>query len=136
MQFSYSDLITKFQEILGVSKYLIEEAFNKPDMTDVVSNKCISIKNFGEFHILIIFEMDGQIVRFLNAYRIYPKLLDGIDISKMKPLDVLKEFMNRYGITKTIPGFGEHKILIERKHNIFFPGIIEIEKYLEAIKSV
>jgi hypothetical protein len=135
MHFAYSSLITNFQESLGLSKDIIEETFNKPDLTDVIMNRCISIKNFVDYFIIIIFEMDGQTVRFLSAYRIYPKLLDGIDISKMKPVDVLKEFMERYGMSKAILRFGERKFFIE-KGVAFFPGILDIEKYLEAVKNI
>jgi len=135
MQFYYSDIITRFQDVLGIQKVIVEETFNKPDATDIVVNKMISVKSFGDFYLLIIFEMDGQIVRFLNAYRIYPRLLGGADISKMKPLQMLTEFMNRYGISKPIQGFGEQKIFVDRKLKIFFPGILDINKYLEAIKG-
>lgn len=136
MIISYSKLIDSFQEHLGTPKHLIEETFNKPDATDIVKDRCISIKRFGEFYILIIFEMGDKDVRFLNAYRIYPKLLDGTDISKMKPIDILKEFMNRFGVAKEIPGFGEQKIFIDKKVNVFFFGILDIEKYLEAVNVV
>lgn len=136
MRFSFSELLNRFQELMGTPKELIEETFNKPDATDTAVGKYISLKNFGNYSILIIFEMENESVRFLNAYRIYPKLLEGLDISKMKPLDILTEFMNRYGIAKDVPGFGEHKIFIERNHKIFFPGILDIEKYLETLKSI
>lgn len=136
MQINYSELIEKFQEQLGTPKDLILETFNKPDSSEVVKTKYISIKNFGDFYILIVFEMDDKVVRFLNAYRIYTKLLDGANISKMKPLAVLTEFMNRYGIDKDIPRFGKHKIFIEKSMNIFFLGILDIDKYLEAVKKI
>jgi hypothetical protein len=135
MQFQYSQLIDKFQEALGTQKELINEVFNKPDATDVVSNKYISIKNFGDFYLLIIFEVDDQIARFFYAYRIYQKLLD-VNIGKMKPIEMLTEFMNKYGVSKTIPGVGEHKIMIENKLSVFFPGILNVEKYLEDLKNV
>lgn len=121
MQFYFSDLITNFQELLGIQKELVVETFNKPDATDIVMNKGISVKNFGDFYFLVIFEMDGQIVRFYNAYRIYPKLLNGADASKMKPLEMLTEFMNRYGIIKEVSRFDQQKIFIDRKLNVFFP---------------
>lgn len=136
MRVFYNELLNRFQELMGTPKELIEETFNKPDATDVVIDKYVSIKNFGDYYILIIFEMADEVVRFLNAYRIYPKLLDGADIAKMKPLEILTEFMNRYGVAKAIPSFGEHKIFIERRLNIFFPGILDIEKYLEALKTI
>jgi len=136
MQFSYSELIEKFSDVLGTPKELINETFNKPDATDIIVNRCISVKNLGEYYMLIIFQMDGQVVRFLYAYRIYPKLFDGVDISKMKPIQVLTELMNRYGISKSIPGFGERKILVEKNSNIFFPGILNMEAYLEAVKNI
>jgi hypothetical protein len=136
MQFVYSELITRFQDLLGTPKELIEETFNKPDATDVVMNRCISVKKFDKFNFLIIFEMNDEIVRFLSAYRIYPVLLNGADMSRMKPLEILTEFMNRYGVGKQIPGIGERKVLFERRMGIFFPGILDIEKYLEALKSV
>ena len=113
MRFSYDEMINKFQDTLGTPKVMIEETFNKPDATDIVINKYISIKNFGDCFMLIVFEMDGLIARFLRAYKIYPKLLDGMNIAKMKPIDVLTEFMNKYGIAKEIPGFGEQKVFIE-----------------------
>ena len=136
MMFSYSELIDKFQDLLGTPKPLIEETFNKPDATDIVKDKMISIKRYGDFYILIVFEMDDKIVRFLSAYRIYPKLLDGADISKLKPLDILKEFMNRYGVSKGTSGLGEHKIFIDKSVNVYFLGILDIEKYQEALKAV
>lgn len=136
MQVLYSELINRFQDLLGIQKNLIEETFNKPDATDVVLDKYISVKNFGSYCILIIFEMGDQTLKFLNAHRIYPKLLNGNDVSKMKPLDLLLEFMNIYGISRTVPGFGEHKVFVERKMKIFFPGILDIEKYMEALKNI
>lgn len=136
MRFSYDEIITRFQETLGTPKMLIEETFNKPDATDILVNRYISIKNFGEFHMLIVFEMDGLIVRFLRAYKINPKLLDGMNINKMKPVDVLTEFMKKYGVVTEIPEFGQHKILIDRRLKIFFPGVLDIDRYLADLKSV
>ncbi|MEM7814030.1 MAG: hypothetical protein QXK48_00390 [Candidatus Aenigmatarchaeota archaeon] len=136
MQFIFSELIERFHELLGTPKDLILETFNRPDATDFVLNKCISIKNFGNFYLLIIFEMDDQLVRFSNAYRIYPQLLNGFDISKMKPVEILEEFMKKFGILKLIPAYGECKFLIDKKNKIFFPGILDIEKYLQALKNL
>jgi hypothetical protein len=136
MQIIYSELINQFHELLGTPKELVLETFNKPDATDFVSNRCVSMKNFGGFSLIVVFETENDIVRFTNAYRVYPKLLDGMDISKMKPVEVLTEFMNRYGVSKSLPGLGEYKIFIDRKAKIFFPGILDIEKYLEALKTI
>jgi len=136
MRFSYDEIIDRFQDVLATPKMLIEETYNKPDNTDVVVNRYISIKNFGGFYMLIIFEMDGLVVRFLRAYRILPKLLDGINIAKTKPLDVLTAFMEKYGVPKAIPQFGEHKIFIERSLKVFFPGVLDIDKYLADVKNV
>ena len=136
MQIFYSELIEKFHDVLGTPKQLIEETFNKPDATDIVISRYISIKNFGDYYILIIFDLDNKIVRFLNAYKIYQKMMDGTDISKMKPLEVLTEFMNRYGIPKEISGFGEQKVFVEKRLKIFFGGVLDIERYLEAAKSM
>jgi len=136
MQFSYSELIEKFSEVLGTPKELINETFNKPDATDIVVNRCVSVKNLGDCYMLIVFQMDGQVVRFLYAYKIYPKLLDGVDIGKMKPIQLLTEFMNKYGVSKSIPSFGERKVLVEKNSNVFFPGILNMEAYLEAVKNI
>jgi hypothetical protein len=138
MHVYYNELITKFQDTLGTQKELIEDTFNRPDLTDVIIDKYISIKNFGDYYMLIIFDMDERTksARILYAYRIYQKMLDGSDISKMKPLDVLIVFMNRYGISKEIPGFGEQKILIKKAPKVFFPGILDVEKYLEDVKKI
>ena len=136
MRFSYDEVIDRFQEVLGTPKMLIEETYNKPDNTDIVVNRYISIKNFGDFYILVIFEMDGLVVRFLRAYRILPKLLDGMNIAKSKPLDVLTAFMEKYGVPKEIPQFGEHKIFVERSMKLFFPGVLDIDKYLADLKTI
>ena len=54
MMFRYNDLIEKFADALGTPKYMIEDTFAKPDKTDVAIDKYISIKDFGEYSILII----------------------------------------------------------------------------------
>src|SRR4030043_1445974 len=115
MRVYYNELVEKFHETLGTPKELIEDTFNKPDLTDVIIDKYISIKNFGDYYMLIIFDMDerAKSARILYAYRIYQKMLDGIEISRMKPLEVLTEFMNKYGIAKEVPGFGQQKIIIK-----------------------
>ncbi len=136
MKIVYNELIERFQEALGVSKHLIEETFNKPDATDVIANRFVSVKNFGDFCIIIVFDLDDKTVRFLYAYRIYPRLLDGIDISKTRPVGILKEFMDRYGESRSIPGCGEQKFLIDKRLGIFFLGIVNIEKYMEAVKNI
>jgi hypothetical protein len=136
MNFSYSEVIDKFQDQLGTPKELIVETFNKSDATDIVGDKCVALKRFGDFYILITYGMEGNYVRFLNAYRVYPELLEGVDIPKLKPLQVLKEFMNRYGVSKSVPGFGEVKIFVEKNVNVVFFGILDIDKYLEAIKRI
>jgi hypothetical protein len=117
---------------------MIDLTFNKPDLTDVISDKYISIKNFGDFYILIVFAIDDRtrITEVLYSYRIYQKLLDGKDISKMKPTEVLKEFMNKFGKGKNIPGHGEQKFYIDRPSNVFFPGILDLDMYSEAVKNL
>jgi hypothetical protein len=136
MNFSYSEVIQKFQDQLGTPKELIEETFNKSDATDIVSDRCVAIKRFGDFYILVTYGMDGNYVRFLNAYRIYPELLEGIDIRKLRPVQVLKEFMNRYGISKAVPGFGEVKVFIEKTVKVMFLGILDIDKYVESVRKI
>ena len=126
MEFSFSEIINKFQEVLRTPKELIKETFNKPDATDIVKSRYISVKWFGDSYIMVIFETDGNFVRFLNAYRIYPKMMDGVDISRMKPLEILREFMEKYGVTKSLPGFGDCKTFIEKNASIFFFGILDI----------
>jgi len=136
MQFLYSGLIANFMDVLGTPKHAIDETFNKPDSSDITMNTGISIKDFGDYHILIVFQLDDQNVRFMNAYRIYPKLLPGIDFRKTKPLKVLKAFMEKYGIEKEFPGHEPCKFLIERGSNIFFPGILDIDKYLADVEKL
>lgn len=137
MRFSYSSLIEKFREVLGTPKPLIEETYNKPDLVDVIKEKYVSIKWFGDFYMLVIFEMDGESVNFLNAYRVYPKMID-VDMDKlarMRPLELLAALMNKYGIPKQLAGAGECKVFVEKDSPIFFLGILDIEKYLEALGS-
>jgi hypothetical protein len=138
MKFLYNDLTNKLIEAMGIPKWFVEETFNKPDVAEIMSSKCISMKNFGEFYMLVILEIDerNDVVRFISAYKVFPKLLDGVNIPKTKPVDVLKELMNRYGIVWNVPKFGPQKFMIERSQNVFFPGILDIEKYMEAAKSV
>ncbi|MEM5766112.1 MAG: hypothetical protein QW423_00510 [Candidatus Aenigmatarchaeota archaeon] len=136
MRFVFSELIERFHKLLGTPKELILETFNKPDATDFVLNRCISIKNFGEFYILIIFDMDDQSVRFSNAYRIHPQLINGFDIARMRPVEILEEFMKIFGVSRFIPAYGDCKFLIDKKNKIFFPGILDIEKYLQTLKNL
>jgi len=138
MKIIYSEVIEKFQEILNTPKQLIDEAFNKPDATDIVSNKYISFRNFYDFYMLVIFEMDDikKITKILNAYTIYPKMMDGIDIVKLKPVKMLEEFMKLYGVDRNIPGFGPKKFLINKERGVCFLGILDIEKYSEATKNM
>jgi hypothetical protein len=140
MMFRYNDLIEKFADSLGTPKYIIEETFAKPDRTDVAIDKYISVKDFGEYSILIIFDTSGNDVNFLRAFRIYHRMLDGASDPnvrrKMKPLEMLTMFMEKYGICKAVPGHGEKKILIDKPMNIFFPGILDIEKYLKDADAI
>ena len=136
MQFLYSGLIANFMDVLGTPKHAIDETFNKPDSSDITMNTGISIKDFGGYHILIVFQLDDQNVRFMNAYRVYPQLLPGVNMQKAKPLKVLKAFMEKYGIEKEFPGHGACKFLIERGSNIFFPGILDIDKYLADVEKL
>ncbi len=136
MMLSYSELIERFQDVLGTPKPLIEETYNKPDVTDIVMGRYISTRKFGDFHMLIVFQMDGRVVKFTNAYRIYPQLIHNIDVDALKPVDVLKEFMNIYGIDKDIPGFGKKKFFVEKNARDIFLGILDIEKYVEAMKNI
>lgn len=136
MLVSYSELINRFGEALGITREMIQETFNKPDATEIVMNRYVSVKMFGDMYILIVYEMSNAAVRFLNAYRIYPKLLEGVEIYGMKPLGILKEFMDRYGMGKEIPGFGEKKFFVDRTSCISFFGILDIEKYMEAVNGI
>jgi hypothetical protein len=136
MQFLYSGLIANFMDVLGTPKHAIDETFNKPDSSDITMNTGISIKDFGGYCILIVFQLDDQNVRFMNAYRLYPQLLLGIDFRKTKPLKVLKAFMEKYGIEKEFPGHGPCRFLIERGSNIFFTGILDIDKYLADVEKL
>lgn len=77
-----------------------------------------------------------KIVKILSAYTIYPKMMDGMDIVKMKPVKLLEEFMKMYGIDKNIPGFGQQKFLINKERGVCFLGILDLEKYSEALKSM
>ncbi|MFH1622931.1 MAG: hypothetical protein ABIA12_00195 [Candidatus Aenigmatarchaeota archaeon] len=136
MQFLYSGLIANFMDVLGTPKHVIDETFNKPDSSDVLTDWGVSIKNFGDYFILIVFHLDGQDVRFMSAYRVYQQLLSGVDLHKSKPLEVLKAFMEKYGIEKEFPGHGTCKFLVERGSNVFFPGILDIDKYLADVEKL
>ena len=132
MQFAFSEVISKFSNDLGVNKLEIVETFNKPDSSQIIGGTIISVKNFGPFHLLVTFEMDGLLVRFMNAYKIFPKLIEN-DIKKSKPLDILSEFMDKFGLEKDIPGVGKKKIFVDVQRKTFFQGILDIEKYNSAV---
>jgi hypothetical protein len=133
MEFLYSGLIANFMDILGTPKHAIDETFNKPDASDILTDKGVSMKDFGDHWMLIVFHLDDQDVRFMNAYRVYPKLLPGVDFKKPKPIEVLKAFMEKYGMEKEVPGHGPIKFFVERGSNVFFPGILDIEKYVAEV---
>jgi hypothetical protein len=44
--------------------------------------------------------------------------------------------MNKFGLAKNFPIYGECKFLIDKKSKFFFPGILDIVKYLETLKSL
>jgi hypothetical protein len=62
--------------------------------------------------------------------------MDGFSIAGARPLAILEGFMDRYGIAKEIPGFGEHKFFVKKEMRIMFLGILDIEKYLEVLEAV
>jgi len=136
MEFLYSGLIANFMDVLGTPKHAIDETFNKPDSSDVLADKGVSMKDFGDFWMLVVFQLGDQDVRFMSAYRVYPKLLPGVNMQKAKPFEVLKAFMEKYGIEKEFPGHGPCKFLIERGSNIFFPGILDIDRYLADVEKL
>jgi hypothetical protein len=133
MRFKYNELVEKFAGMLGTPKDMIEDTFAKPDKTDVAIDKYISAKSYGGFSIIIIFDTEGNDVHFLRAYRIYNGMIEGgqAAMAKMKPLELLTKFMQSYGIPREIPGRGEHRILIDKPMNIFFSGVLDIDRYLK-----
>ncbi|MFH0836631.1 MAG: hypothetical protein V1870_00720 [Candidatus Aenigmatarchaeota archaeon] len=138
MKILYSEVIEKFQDVLNTPKELIDDAFNKPDATDIVSNRYVSFRNFSDFYMIVVFEMDDikKTVKILNAYTIYPKMMDGLDVAQMKPVKMLEEFMKIYGIDKNIPGFGPQKFLVNKERGVCFLGILDLEKYSETVKNM
>jgi hypothetical protein len=138
--FRYNELIERFADALGTPKAMIEDTFAKPDRTDVAIDKYVSVKEYGDYSMLIIFDTSGNDVNFLRAFRIYHRMLDGLMDSsvrkRLKPIDVLTMFMEKYGICKAIPGQGERKILIDKPMNIFFPGILDIVKYQKDVDVI
>jgi len=135
MQFAFSEIINKFSDILGVTKFEIVETFNKPDSSSILGGTIISMKNFGNYYVLITFEMDANVVRFMSSFKVYPQLLDR-DIKKMNAEDVMFEFMEKFGIEKEIPGVGMKKIYSDPQRKMFFQGILDIDKYTNAVKQL
>lgn len=136
MEFLYSGLIANFMEVLGTPKHAIDETFNKPDASDILTDKGISMKDFGDFWMIVVFHLDDQKVRFMNAYRVYAGMLPGMDIKRTKPTEVLRALMEKYGVDKEFPGRGPCKFLVERGSNVFFPGILDIDRYLADVEKL
>jgi len=136
MRFLYSGLIANFMDVLGTPKHAIDETFNKPDSSDVLTDRGASIKHFGDYSIIIVFHLDGQDVRFMAAYRVYQQMLPEVDVRKSRPLDVLKALMEKYGIEREFSGHGPCRFLIERGSNVFFPGILDIDKYVADMEKL
>lgn len=135
MKLHYSRTIEQFSTALGVQKSMVEDTFNKPDMTDIMGGYYISIKVYGDHFILITFRTKGNDVFFENAYKIYPSMLD-IDLGKASTIDVLKDFMSKYGMEVDVPGLGKQKVYVDEKQRIFFQGILDVEKYAAAISNL
>jgi hypothetical protein len=133
--FAYSEFINRFHDMLGVEKPEIEEVFNKPDVTDIIGGNFVSVKRYEHYAVLITFHESGDFIRFASAYKILPKLFDK-DIMKMKPSELLFTLMEKYGRETDMPGIGRCKIFIDVSRKIFFPGVLEIEKYLDDVKKV
>ncbi len=136
MIINYSELIDRFGESLGTPKELIRATFNKPDAAENVMGRFIAVKEFSEFYMLVIYEVDGLTVRFLNAYRIYPQLLRGFVVHGSRPSDILREFMKNYGVVKGVQGMGNYRFLVDRKNNVLFLGILDVEKYMNDVNAL
>ncbi len=134
MQATFSKVINQFHEIFGISKSEIEEVFYKPDITDIMGGTYTSVKHVDGFSILITFEMTGNVVKIMNAYKIFPKMIEK-NILKMKAGEILFEFMEKYGTEADIPNIGKHKIFFDPKRRLFFQGILDVEKYMKAVKN-
>ena len=134
MQVTFSKVINEFHQTFNLDKSEIEEVFYKPDTTDIMGGTYVSAKHVDGFSILITFEMSGNNVKIMNAYKIFPKMLEK-NIFKMKAGEILFEFMNKYGTDVDIPNVGKHKIFFDHKKRLFFQGILDIDKYMKDMKS-
>jgi hypothetical protein len=131
MQIQWSKTIEQFAPKFGISKEQIEDAFNKPDSTEGVSGNFITVKFYNGYMILITFYMQGNKTFFMNAYKIFPDMLK-TDLNKAKPLEILTDFMNNFGMDVDVPGVGKVKTYVNEVTHDFFQGILDVEKYLAA----
>lgn len=134
MHLHYSHVIEKYSVPLGTTLDMVEDAFNKPDKSDILGGTYISIKFYNGFLILITFYMKDNDVFFENAYKIFPNMVS-VDVEKASALDILENFMQSFGMEVDVPKIGRYKIFKDVQQRIFFQGILDIEKYNAALKK-
>lgn len=131
MQVLWSKVIETFAPKFGISKGQIEDAYNKPDRSDVIGGTYISVKFYTGHALIITFFMDRDRVHFMNAYKIFPDMLS-VDVSKAGALQILQDFMDRFGVETDVPGVGKVRMHVDEANRRFFQGILDVERYFAA----
>jgi len=131
MQISWSKTINQFAPVFGLTKEQIEDTYNKPDKTDIIGGNYITVKFYGGYAVLVTFTMQMDHANFMNAYKIFPDMLT-VDVDKASAVDILKNFMENYGMLVDVPGIGKVKTHFNESRKEFFQGILDIEKYIQA----
>jgi hypothetical protein len=131
MQIVWSKMIEKFAPQFGLTKEQIEDAYNKPDKTSILGGNYITVKFYGGYAILVTFTMQMDHANFMNAYKIFPDMIN-VDVDKSEAIDVLTDFMGNYGMLVEVPGVGKVKTHFNEIKKEFFQGILDMEKYLQS----
>jgi hypothetical protein len=134
MQILWSKTINQFAPIFNLTKEQIEDTYNKPDKTDIIGGNYITIKFYGSYAVLVTFTMKMDHVNFMNAYKIFPDMLK-VDVEKASALEILKDFMEGYGMLVDLPGVGKVKTYFNESKKEFFQGILDVEKYMQAVNG-
>lgn len=131
MQIVWSKMIEQFAPKFGLTKEQIEDAYNKPDKSDVFGGIYATVKFYQGYAVLITFFYEADKIHFMNAYKVFPDMVK-VDVNKAGALEILKDFMENYGMEVEVPGVGKVKMHIDEQGKKMYQGILDIEKYMSA----
>lgn len=90
----------------------VEGNVNEPALISLFARQFKTSFPYKDFTMLVAAERDGLVLNVHQAWRIYPAILDGLDIGRVENLvDLLRSFADSYGYDVQIDGKRSHFFL-------------------------